>query len=560
VHVADASFDVIVIGGGHQGLIAANYMIRNGYTVGLFEQRRELGGGGCTESRPISGFIGNPCAHVAGLWASPVNQDFKLHERGLNYIFPRVHASMVYPDERCIVSYRSFEWDKETGMVVPLEDVMEKNIKEVERISPKDADTLTKWQSEGKIWEWGFAAQGVLWNPPALPGEVDLVEALIQDPNSGIDRRYQFMTATEYVCDLFESDELRAHSLRMLGSAGIYPDEPAPLPVMLSNVPMQVIGFGGGVYEGGTHNAIHAFQRALSEEGGRFFVGADVDEIIVENGRATGVRLADGTQVEARRMVITSIVITQTLARHLRNVDLGPKGAEYRRKIAKLRTDSTQIFWGQIAFHELPQYKAEAWNPDCGQARWVFMGDADIGYLDREYRYRNQHIKPGQWPERLYLWEGTDSKWDPRYAPPGKHVALLEEMAFPASWRTEEEWMQIKKEAPDHFLKQWQRFAPNMTWDNVIAANIDTPWDIQHRSDNFVDGNWGLIAGTPSQWGAMRPIPEFAQYQIPGIEDFWMASGSCHYSLGLTGLAGYNCYKRIAQKHDLWKPWEGRLF
>lgn len=558
--MADESFDVVVVGGGHQGLIAANYMIRNGYSVGLFEQRRELGGGGCTESRPIPGFLGNPCAHVAGLWASPVNQDFKLHERGLNYIFPRVHSAMVFPDERCIVSYRSFEWDKETGMVVPQEDIVEKNIKEVERISPKDADTLARLTAEGKVWQWGFAAQGVLWSPPALPDEVDLVEALIQDPNSGIDRRHQFMTATEYVSDLFDSDELRAHSLRMLGSAGIYPDDPAPLTVMLSNVPMQVIGFGGAVYEGGTHNAIHAFQRALSEEGGKFFVGADVDEILVENGRATGVKLADGTRIEAKKMVISSIVITQTLARHLRNVDLGPKGAEYRRKIAKLRTDRGQIFWGHIAFHELPEYRAAAWNPDCGEARWVFMGDADIEYMDREYRYRNQHIKPGQWPERLYLWEATDTKWDPRYAPPGKHVALLEEMAFPASWRTEAEWMQIKKEAPDHFLKQWQRFAPNMTWDNVIAANIDTPWDIMHRSDNFVEGNWGLIAGTPSQWGSMRPIPEFAQYQIPEIQDFWMAAGSCHYSLGLTGWAGYNCYKRIAQKHDLWKPWEGRLF
>lgn len=558
--MADESFDVVVVGGGHQGLIAANYMIRNGYSVGLFEQRRELGGGGCTESRPIPGFLGNPCAHVAGLWASPVNQDFKLHERGLNYIFPRVHSSMVFTDERCIVSYRSFEWDKETGMVVPQEDIVEKNIKEVERISPKDADTLARLTAEGKVWQWGFAAQGVLWSPPALPDEVDLVEALIQDPNSGIDRRHQFMTATEYVSDLFDSDELRAHSLRMLGSAGIYPDDPAPLTVMLSNVPMQVIGFGGAVYEGGTHNAIHAFQRALSEEGGKFFVGADVDEILVENGRATGVKLADGTRIEAKKMVISSIVITQTLARHLRNVDLGPKGAEYRRKIAKLRTDRGQIFWGHIAFHELPEYRAAAWNPDCGEARWVFMGDADIEYMDREYRYRNQHIKPGQWPERLYLWEATDTKWDPRYAPPGKHVALLEEMAFPASWRTEAEWMQIKKEAPDHFLKQWQRFAPNMTWGNVIAANIDTPWDIMHRSDNFVEGNWGLIAGTPSQWGSMRPIPEFAQYQIPEIQDFWMAAGSCHYSLGLTGWAGYNCYKRIAQKHDLWKPWEGRLF
>jgi beta-carotene ketolase (CrtO type) len=558
--LADASFDVVVIGGGHQGLIAANYMVRNGYTVGLFEQRRELGGGACTEPRPASGFRGNPCAHVAGFWASPCNQDFKLHEKGLKYIFPPVHSSMVFPDGKCIVSYRSIVWDKETGAVTPQQDILEKNIKEVERISPKDAETLAYFVQTGKVWQWGFAAQQYLWSPPALPGEIDPIEALLNDPNSGVERRHQFMTSTEFVCDFFESNEMRAHSLRMIGSAGIYPDDVAPLAVMLFNVPMQVLGFGGGVYEGGTHNLTHALQRALSEEGGKFFVGADVDEILVKHGRACGIKLADGTEIEAKKMVITSIVITQTLARHLRNVDLGPKGAEWRRKIAKLRVDRGQIFWGHIAFHELPKYIAEDWNPDCGQARWIFMGDADIEYMDREYRFRNQHIRPGQWPERLYLWEGTDSKWDPSYAPPGKHVALLEEMAFPASWRTEKEWMQIKKEAPDHFLKEWQKYAPNMTWDNVIAANIDTPWDIMHRSDNFLEGNWGLIAGTPSQFGANRPIPEFAQYQIPGIEDFWMASGSCHYSLGLTGWAGYNCYKRIAQKLNLWKPWEGRLY
>jgi phytoene dehydrogenase-like protein len=488
-----------------------------------------------------------------------VNQDFKLHEKGLNYIFPPVHSSMVFPDGRCIVSYRSIAWDKETGMITPLQDVVEKNVKEVERISKRDAEVLARF-GEGKVWEWGFAAMQVLWNPPALPGEIDPIELLLNDPNSGLERRHQFMTATEYVSDFFESKELRAHSLRMIGSAGIYPDDVAPLPVMMFNVPMQVLGFGGGVYEGGTHNVTHALQRALSEEKGKFFVGADVDEILVKNGRACGVRLADGTEIEAKKMVITSIVITQTLARHLRNADLGPKGAELRRKIAKLRVDRGQIFWGHFAFHELPKYKAEAWNPDCGKGRWIFMGDADIEYLDREYRFNNQHIRPGHWPERLYLWEGTDSKWDPSYAPPGKHVALLEEMAFPASWRTEKEWLQIKREAPDHFLKEWQKYAPNMTWDNIIASNIDTPWDIMNRSDNFVEGNWGLISGTPSQWGAMRPIPEFAQYQIPGIEDFWMSAGSCHYSLGLTGWAGYNCYKRIAQKHDLWKPWEGRLY
>ena len=557
--MADASFDVVVIGGGHQGLIAANYMAKNGYTVGLFEQRRELGGGACTEPRPASGFRGNPCAHVAGFYANPCNQDFKLHEKGLSYIFPEVNSSMVFPDGRCIVSYHSMDWDKETGLMTPQPEMVEKNIKEVERISPKDAEVLSTFAS-GKVWQWGFAAMQVLYNPPALPGEIDPVDDLCNDPNSGLQRRHQFMTCTEFVSDFFESNELRAHSLRMLGSQGIYPDDVAPLTLYLITVPMQILGQGGGVYEGGTHNLTHALQRALSEQGGKFFVGADVDEILVKNGRACGIKLADGTQIEAKKMVITSIVIQQTLARHLRNVDLGPQGAEWRRKIAKLRVDRGQIFWGHFALHELPKYEAEAWNPDCSQGRWIFMGDADIEYMDREYRFRNQHIRPGQWPERLYLWEGTDTKWDPSYAPPGKHISLLEEMAFPASWRTEKEWMQIKKEAPDHFLKEWQRYAPNMTWDNVIATNVDTPWDIMHRSDNFLDGNWGLIPGLPSQWGAMRPIPEFAQYQIPGIEDFWMSSGSCHFSLGLSGFAGYNCYKRMAQKLDLWKPWEGRMY
>lgn len=557
--MADASFDVVVIGGGHQGLIAANYMVRNGYSVGLFEQRRELGGGACTEARPIPGFIGNPCAHVAGFWASPCNQDFKLHERGLEYIFPTVHSSMIFPDGKCIVSYASKSWDAETGAIIPLQDVVERNVKEVERISPKDAERLA-WFANGKVWEWGFASMQILWNPPPLPGEIDPIEMLIADPNSGLERRHMFMSATEFVSDFFESNELRAHSLRMIGSSGIYPDDYAPLALYMFNVPMQVLGFGGAVYAGGTHNLTHALQRALSEEGGKFFVGADVDEIIVENGHAKGIKLVDGTLIEAKKFVLSSVVITQTLARHLRNVDLGPKGAEWRRKIAKLRVDRGQIFWGHICMHEKPDYIAKEWNPDCGEARWIFFGDADIEYMDKEYRFNNQHIRPGQWPPRLYLWEGTDSKWDPRYAPPGKHVSLLEEMAFPASWRTEAEWMQIKKEAPDHFLQEWRRFAPNMTWDNVIAANIDTPWDIMHRSDNFLEGNWGLIPGIPSQWGASRPIPEFAQYQIPTIDNFWLPNGSCHYSLGLTGWAGYNCYKRMAQKYDLWKPWEGRMY
>lgn len=552
----DASFDVVVIGGGHQGLTIANYMARNGYTVGLFEQRRELGGGCCTEPRPASGFRDNPCAHVIGLWSHPVNQDFKLYEKGLNYVFPEVQAAIVFPDDRCIVSYRAEEWEKETGMTIPNLEQMERTIREVERISPRDAEFLVK--VEPRVFEWGMTAAQILWNPPALPGENDPLELLLSNPESGIDPRYQFMTAAEIVCDMFESPELRTWALRMLtSSTALYPDDVLPLPIVLYTIPIELLGFGGCIIEGGAHNIIHALQRALSEEGGKFFVGADVDHILIEHDHARGVKLADGTEIEAKQMVITSIEIGQTINRHLRNVEISP---DIRRKINNLRRDRGGLIWGTIAFHELPRYKAEDWNPDCGKAHCVYCGEADVKYLCQEYHYRQEHLRPGCWPDKLYLREVTDSKFDPSYAPPGKHITILEFPAPPASWLTEKEWLQIKREATEQFLQYWQRFAPNMTWDNVIATNIDTPYDAQHRSDNFVEGSWVLLPLIPSQWGKFRPLPELAQYQIPGIENFWMASGSCHTSVAVLACASYNCYKRIAQKHNLWKPWEGRLY
>lgn len=555
--MADASFDVIVIGGGHQGLIAGTYLAMNGMTVGVFEQRHEIGGGAATEQRPLAGFIGNPHAHVAGFWAAPMNQDFKLYEKGLEYIFPEVMASIVFPNDTCIVTYRSIEVDQKTGVVTTKPEIIDRNLKEIARISPIDAERTAAIIP--RIQKWFDVYNKVLYNPPPLPGEPDLMEDLINDKELGMDPRYPFMTATEIVCDLFTSPEMQVYALRQLGSNGIYPDDVAPAPLLISN-PGHMLGISAlAVFQGGTHNVAHALQRAFSEQGGKFYVGAEVDQILIQNGRARGVRLVDGTEIEAKKLVVSSIEVKQTVRRHLRDLKMD---SNIRRKIDNVRTDRGNIFWGQIAYNELPNYRAVSWNPDCAKGRWVFMGEPDLEYLYREYRYRCQSVRPGVWPPKMYIWEATDSKFDPRYAPPGKHVALIEECAPPASWLSEKEWLQVRKEVPGQILKEWQKYAPNMTWDNVIAATIDTPLDSQQRSANFVDGSWAITAHCPSQWGKFRPIPEFAQYQVPGLENFYMASGSCHFSLGLMGWASYNCYKRMAQHLGLRKFWEeqGRAY
>jgi phytoene dehydrogenase-like protein len=109
--MADASFDVVVIGGGQQGLIVSNYAALNGMTVGLCERNHELGGCAATNPTPVSGFIGNTHAEHLGFWNSPCNQDFELHEKGLEFIFPKVMASMAFANEKCLVFYTAVKWD-----------------------------------------------------------------------------------------------------------------------------------------------------------------------------------------------------------------------------------------------------------------------------------------------------------------------------------------------------------------------------------------------------------------------------------------------------------------
>ena len=109
--MADVSFDVVVIGGGQQGLVASNRAALDGMTVGLFERNHELGGYAATNPTPVPGFIGNPHAEHLGFWNSPCNQDFRLHDKGLEFIFPKVMASMAFANERCPVFYTAVEWD-----------------------------------------------------------------------------------------------------------------------------------------------------------------------------------------------------------------------------------------------------------------------------------------------------------------------------------------------------------------------------------------------------------------------------------------------------------------
>ena len=123
---------------------------------------------------------------------------------------------------------------------------------------------------------------------------------------------------------------------------------------------------------------------------------------------------------------------------------------------------------------------------------------------------------------------------------------------------SEDQWNEHAKIHAEEMVKHWQKYAPNLTWKNVIGYLPMTPYDIAKSLPNMgPEGNWAVIDNIPSQIGKFRPVPELARHRTP-IKNLY-ATGSAWHPVGCgSSWQGYNCYKIIAEDLNLKKPWEGQ--
>jgi phytoene dehydrogenase-like protein len=546
----DSSYDAIVIGGGHHGTIIACYLQQAGLKTVIFERQHELGGGACGEELPLPGFLQNTCAHFTRFWAHPAYTDFNLREYGLKYIFPDQNEGMIYRDGTCYVGYSAWRVDPATGKEELSNENVKKTYNEIARFSKNDAETylnlLEKYQKK-----WRPAFREYRYSPPTPWGVKNALEKLCDDPVDGIDPVYQFMTGAQIAKDLFESPELQCLFMRAIQtSVGIYPGDVMGIYVFVHAIGLTLSFESASIVFGGSHTITHALQRAFSAMGGEFCVEAEVDKVIVENGRAKGVRLLNGIEVEAKQLVVSDLGMPQTIFRLLGEDYVTPKVA---RRIRNIRYDRGHAYWGNMAMHELPKYKAASLNPDIGNQPRLYMGDKDPEYLSWKYQV---DIFTKGFPEKGYLLVGPDSIWDKTRAPEGKHTILVEEYSPPLNFLSEKQWLKMKKEVEDLMLKEWQIYAPNMTRENVIEAFITTPYDHLLRNIDALNGSWSYGAMLPSQLDRFRPIPDLSGYRIPFLKNMYTCSSNMHSGAGIARGSSYNCFKVIAEDFGLEKIWE----
>jgi phytoene dehydrogenase-like protein len=144
----------------------------------------------------------------------------------------------------------------------------------------------------------------------------------------------------------------------------------------------------------------------------------------------------------------------------------------------------------------------------------------------------------------------VDSLWDETRAPAGSHIVGVEEFAAPRRRFSAEQWREIKHRFTDNLLREWQRYAPNMTPDNVIAARVYTPHDLERERPNMIQGGYSTGATIASQLGRFRPIPGLTGHRVV-LENLYDCSANLHSGPGIGRGSSYNCYQEIARALQL---------
>jgi beta-carotene ketolase (CrtO type) len=542
--MADSSYDAIVVGGGHHGTIIACYLQKAGFKTAIFESGSKLGGAVTSQVGPLPGFTLNPCANWTRFYGHPAYTEFNLREKGLEYIFPEESEAMIFDNDTCLVGYSALKViDPETGKTELSNNNLQKTLNEIARFSQKDADTaeelfrryMAKWKQ----------AMGIYRMTPPVPwGQKNELEKLCDDPKDGIDPIYQFMTSQQLAYDLFESEELRTLFIRAaMTSFGGAPHDVIGLHGFIHAIGLVLSWEPAAITKGGSQKITNALESAFTEMGGEVFVRSEVERLVIDQGKAKGIVLKNGSRIRAEKLVVSNLSAIQSI----RMIGEENLDATIVKRVKNIRYDRHNIIWAVFALHELPKYKAASFNADCGPQPRLYLGPRNADYVANNYL---SEIQVKGIADRLYMFLGSDSIWDDSRSPDGKHIIGVEEFAAPTRFFSATRWQSLRKEFEEAIIREWQVYAPNMTKENVIAATVFTPYDIESRHPNMHQGSIACGDMIVSQMDRFRPTPELSGYRTP-VDNFYLCSSASHNGVGTGRGCSYNSFQVIKKDFGL---------
>ncbi len=512
-----ASYDAIIIGGGHNGLTSAAYLAKAGKKVLVLERRHVLGGAAVTEEI-YPGFKYSVCSYVVSLLRPEVIRDLELPKYDLE-IIPLDSTFTPMPNGDHL--FRSGDHAQTR--------------REIARHSVTDAEA---YEHYGQLMaQMALAVKPMLgmippepttWNPKDLFGLAkvgshfrDLGDKLVYGLT-----KLMTMSSADFLDEWFDTDVLKA-TMSASGIIGTFmgPRSPGTAYVLLHHYMGELDGAfrSWGFARGGTGAISNAIASAARHFGAEIRTEVSVDQVTIKNGRATGVVLSSGEEIHAK-VVVSSVDPKRTF---LKMIDSQHLDAPFLKQVQdfKIRGSSAKV---NLSLDALPNFTSmPGKGPHLGGAISI---SPSLDYIERAY----DDAKYGDFSRRPYMDIILPSRLDPSMAPPGKHVMSIFVQYAPYHLANGT-WPEKREALGDTVIDTLSEYAPNMK-DIILHRQVVTPWDLEQEF-GLTEGNIFQGELTLDQLFFLRPVPGWAKYRTP-IKNLYMCGACTHPGGGVMAASG----------------------
>jgi len=524
-HSKHNRYDAIVVGGGHNGLVAAAYLARDGLDTVVLEARHKTGGAATTESPwPEAPELKvTRLSYVMSLLPPTIQKDLRLEQHGYK-VFPMGPYYQAFPEGGSIKIYA---------------DDAKKNYEQISKWSKRDAEAMPRWDA----WMSGLAdvlGPLLLTVPPKLGSKKpsDLKDLLrLAWRHRGVDvrtvgdvTRLMSMSIADLLDDWFESPQVKA-AMAVNGIIGTWagPYEPGTAYVMAHHS-IGDVGDGHlgnwGFPEGGMGAVADAMRRAAESFGAEIRTNARVARLSIRNGRATGAVLEGGEELSAP-IVVTSL--------HPRTAFLDQVGAselpdDFVTDIERWKTRSGVVKIN-LALSELPDFTADPGTDLQDHHTGSVEMAPSMEFMERAFL----DAREGRPAAAPFSDSVIPTTFDRTLMPEGLHMMSLFTQWVPADWCEQPHTEELEAYA-DRLIDLYDGLAPNFKR-SVVHRDIVGPYEMEH--------DYGLVGGnifhgelSVEQLFHMRPAPGFADYRTP-VHGLYYASSATHAGGGVCGIPGW---------------------
>ncbi|MEQ1501751.1 MAG: NAD(P)/FAD-dependent oxidoreductase [Myxococcota bacterium] len=512
-------YDAVIVGGGHNGLVCAAYLARAGRSVLVLERRHLVGGAAVTEEL-VPGFKFTVCSYVVSLLRPWIWRDLELARHGLELI-PLECSYTPHLDGPGLCRWPDPELTRQ----------------EIARFSAKDAERYPEFgKALGRLARF---ARHFVDQPAPDPASLrprDLWQMLglgravraMPDDDLTLQMKLATMSAADFLDEWFEADALKA-PMSCSGIIGTYLGvrSPGTAYVLLHHYMGEIDGASRawGLARGGNGAVSEAIASSARSFGAEIRTEAPVAKIRMHGGRATGVVLESGEEIDAK-VVVSGLEPRLTFLKLLGAAHLDP---EFVTKIAryKARGSSGKV---NLALDRLPDFTG---RPGNGlHLRGDIAVAPSVAYLERAY----DEAKYGAFSSRPYLNVVIPSLLDPSMAPPGKHVMSIfvqyapYELAGGAAT-----WPQHREAFGDAVVDTLAEYCPGLK-EAILYRQVLTPWDLEQQF-GLTEGNIFHGELTLDQILFQRPVSGWARYKTP-VPGLWLCGSGAHPGGGVMGAPG----------------------